>query len=214
MGRGRPSARPARATACSTRTRAATCSSSRGRRPTKDCYGLGPGRYHHGTSARQGSSSPSTSRSPRRRPSPPSKFTVRQRGQGRGGRHLRGRGAPGLRATARLATTSRAQDVALSPKYLKPNDKNNIVFDNLKNPARPRAVGHLQGRGRRAAAPRGSESELKEQAPADILNGDRFYQDRLICGPQPLQRVEGLQGEGAPCCTSRPWRPASTSTMW
>src|SRR5262249_6414965 len=28
----------------------------------------------------------------------------------------------------------RAQDVSLAPKYLKPNDKNLVVFDNLKNP--------------------------------------------------------------------------------
>jgi hypothetical protein len=77
----------------------------------------------------------------------------------------------------------RAQEVPLASKYLKPNDKNNIVFDNLKNPPGQETWVICNVAVEVQQLPAGTESELREYARADILNGDRFYQDRLIAAP-------------------------------
>jgi hypothetical protein len=73
-----------------------------------------------------------------------------------------------------------AQEVRLQPKYLKPNDRNLVVFDNLKNPPGQEQWVICNVAVKVEQLPDGTQADLKDQARIEIANADRFYNDRLI----------------------------------
>ncbi len=73
-----------------------------------------------------------------------------------------------------------AQEVRLQSKYLKPNDRNLIVFDNLKNPPGQEQWVICNMAVKVEQLPDGSLADLKDQARIEIANADRLYADRLI----------------------------------
>lgn len=144
--------------------------------PTKDCFGIGPGVTHTTSDKAQFEFNfPVTAK----KALATLRFTAGSVAKGEEVDISVGAVHQGF-VNRSFGDDQRGQEVPLSAKYLKPNDKNHVVFDNLKNPPGQEQWVICNVAVEVQQLPAGTESELREQARADILNGDRFYQDRLI----------------------------------
>jgi hypothetical protein len=72
------------------------------------------------------------------------------------------------------------QDVVLTPKHLKANEKNLLVFDNIKNPPGQESWVVCKVWVEVQQLPSGSAAELRENAKANLDVGDRKYDDRKV----------------------------------